>query len=1276
MKNINKIMSSKNKFISSLLASSMFYTFLPMDAFALTVNNIAQTTYKNQSDVSYSGDSNEVISQITAQLPKEVRIQPLFNSVDGVSHGTWTNPAHVINTGTISDAYTISVTNIPTGMTYVVYSDQNDNGIIDAGDVPITTTPTLAANGSYPVIFVFTDTVGLPVGSIVNPNITATSTSDVNIKNTQDFNLIVKGGGGGGHPFPTYTPTPLPTPTPTPSIPNNFPAILKKTVFPTGSVKAGDTLSYYLEFTNKNSYAAKDVTINDVLSGSLTYVTDSASLSSINGDGKVSYSSGSTGGGNLKFSWSTVQPNETVNVSFRAKILDTLEGGNVENLANASYTPDTGNPKVTPTTQSVMSNMVVNTIKNLYSVDGKIINKKTGLPEEGDKVVVYDKDGNVLGEDITGKTGTYHIPVDNKGEYKVIYRDKNGNIINEARADVKVPGINNPPIQIMGKVLNSQTKAAIADAKLELLGDNGQVIFTLNTDKDGNYFFDKDTAGAELKPGKYTIRVINANGDVSYARVNVTVAPGDVIVNLEILIDPFGIVYDDLGGLDVRIKGAQVKLLSNCNDLNSVVALDKLDGTDQTNPFTTNEKGVYQYFLNQEQLNNKNYCLDVVADGYKERQFLVRTAPSKELIGKSVLEITDESNKKTLIQNIESIPYNVALTPLKTLDINKVANKSSIEIGDVVTYTVEASNKLKFKVTNGFITDKLPFGFKYVPDTLFLNGKAVKNFSAVDELKVPVGDLNADEKVTLLYQTRTGIRVPEGPSINRALASATSPQNKPIVSDVATATVFVKKGVFSKNGAIIGKVFVDTNNNGIQDNNEAGVPNIALYTATGIRILTDSKGKYSVPDIQNGEFMLGIDLTSLPKGFELPKVSTWIGQDDISKRVYIPESGLAKVNFRLVKSDDALVVLPPKETTLKAVYVFPDKFAIKQIPFVTYPDIADHWAKGVIQYESGLEIIHGYPDGNFKPSRSISRAETTALTLVALKSFDIKMGTTLGYILNKDAKVTVKILDANDQEVKMFHQGVDKKAGINQIYWDGNDKNGNIAPNGLYKLEVTAEDKDGTSSKLLTSLNVVPATPNYRPEGKADFKDVPEKHWANKYIKVGTDEKLVTGYVDNTFKPDNFIPRYEMAVIAVHALNLDINDGKEELPFADSDQVPQWAKKYVYLAYNKGLLPKFPDNKFYPMRNISRAEIAMFVNELINKQKIDVSVSGTVDPSQNSLTIEGKTVDLSKEKTFTLPLNKESSQALDIVVPDVKLETIDDTEYARKNVKDNRGGTK
>ncbi len=74
------------------------------------------------------------------------------------------------------------------------------------------------------------------------------------------------------------------------------------------------------------------------------------------------------------------------------------------------------------------------------------------------------------------------------------------------------------------------------------------------------------------------------------------------------------------------------------------------------------------------------------------------------------------------------------------------------------------------------------------------------------------------------------------------------------------------------------------------------------------------------------------------------------------------------------------------------------------------------------------------------------------------------------------------------------------------------------------------------------------------------FKDVTHKHWASPYIKLASDNKLVTGYPDSSFQPDN-------TVLYEEALNVYL----KLLGYDETDFGTSWPYGQVGLAINIGL---------------------------------------------------------------------------------------------------------
>ncbi|HEY3375711.1 MAG TPA: S-layer homology domain-containing protein [Candidatus Aquicultor sp.] len=111
------------------------------------------------------------------------------------------------------------------------------------------------------------------------------------------------------------------------------------------------------------------------------------------------------------------------------------------------------------------------------------------------------------------------------------------------------------------------------------------------------------------------------------------------------------------------------------------------------------------------------------------------------------------------------------------------------------------------------------------------------------------------------------------------------------------------------------------------------------------------------------------------------------------------------------------------------------------------------------------------------------------------------------------------------------------------------------------------------------------------PAGAASFGDVPANYWAARYIATARAAGLIKGYPDGRFRPNNNITRAEIAAIIVRASGVATNTNGTT--FSD---VPSsfWAFNEIMTARNDGFLSGYTDNTFRPNNLATRAEAAQF----------------------------------------------------------------------------------
>jgi uncharacterized repeat protein (TIGR01451 family) len=204
------------------------------------------------------------------------------------------------------------------------------------------------------------------------------------------------------------------------------------------------------------------------------------------------------------------------------------------------------------------------------------------------------------------------------------------------------------------------------------------------------------------------------------------------------------------------------------------------------------------------------------------------------------------------------------------LSLSKIVNKANAEVGDVVTYTLRVRNVGQSAAPNVAIADRLPAGFRYIPGTTQVAVGAGAAYAVSPDPRGGVGpaltfvvpsSIAVNNEAVFSYRVRIAVGSMQGDGINRATATSGR-----ISSNEARAKVKVDAGVFTSEACIAGKVYVDCNNNHVQDAEELGIPGVRLFLQDGTNFITDSEGKYSYCGLAPKSHALKLDMLTMPKG--------------------------------------------------------------------------------------------------------------------------------------------------------------------------------------------------------------------------------------------------------------------------------------------------------------------------------------------------------------------------------------------------------------------------
>lgn len=119
----------------------------------------------------------------------------------------------------------------------------------------------------------------------------------------------------------------------------------------------------------------------------------------------------------------------------------------------------------------------------------------------------------------------------------------------------------------------------------------------------------------------------------------------------------------------------------------------------------------------------------------------------------------------------------------------------------------------------------------------------------------------------------------------------------------------------------------------------------------------------------------------------------------------------------------------------------------------------------------------------------------------------------------------------------------------------------------------------------------------YTPTPESGFDDV-SRHWANGYIGAVHSMGIAGGTGPRTFSPDLGITREELTVMVVKARGWTAA-GDVQPAFTDQSGISDWAVEAVKAAREKGIIGGYEDGSFRPQQQVTRAEMAVIVEKLL-----------------------------------------------------------------------------
>ncbi len=335
-----------------------------------------------------------------------------------------------------------------------------------------------------------------------------------------------------------------------------------------------------------------------------------------------------------------------------------------------------------------------------------------------------------------------------------------------------------------------------------------------------------------------------------------------------ILVDPYGFVFDSVTG--APIDGALVTLYDVTANAPATVFYD--DGspgypaTVITGDVSLGQPaGGYRFPLI---LPNRDYRLDVVVPpGYGVPSQISGIVLRSQFGNQYAIDDQASFGLTFPVNPGPIIRIDIPADPAPSgLWLTKEAKESIVAIGDFLQYTLILEN-LSSSGTAAAVTieDQLPVGFRYQKGSLKLNGGKLSNPEISSDgrsLTLTVGDLSANQSITINYVVEVAVGAKLGAAVNRATA-------RDIIgtlSNLATATVTVRDDFFSNQTFLMGRVLIGSCET--PETSKAGLSGARIYLEDGTYVITDSEGKYHYEGLEPGVHVVQLDLDTLPPTYE------------------------------------------------------------------------------------------------------------------------------------------------------------------------------------------------------------------------------------------------------------------------------------------------------------------------------------------------------------------------------------------------------------------------
>lgn len=347
--------------------------------------------------------------------------------------------------------------------------------------------------------------------------------------------------------------------------------------------------------------------------------------------------------------------------------------------------------------------------------------------------------------------------------------------------------------------------------------------------------------------------------------------------------------------------------------------------------------------------------------------------------------------------------------------------------GDVIQYRIEVANRDARRNTGAVtVRDVLPAGMRLRPDTVRVDGVRVTADVARNgrEFAVTIPTIAASRSALLTYLAEVIVSAQPGNALNRATAT----DNRGAQSNIAEATISIKRDQLGDRMTIIGRI---TDGGCSVDPGKAdGIMGVRVMLQDGSYTVTDEDGRYHFEGVRPGIHVVQIDPSTLPLDREAVDCarSTQSAGSAISRFVEGRGGSLKRADFRAVAGNPRAA---PEKAAIEAPKVLSDPEAAGagrdwlagQAPGIAwlFPEI-DHnpRAKAIraaVKHAPGQTVslrINGKPAGELT-FEGTSKSADGSVAVSLWRGLEIREG---------ENRLVAEVKDANGVTVETLERSV------------------------------------------------------------------------------------------------------------------------------------------------------------------------------------------------------------------------------------------------------------